>query len=365
MNKAALKTNINGLPLNRIRHIGKRLCTAYPRHRPHSGTRCSARVVIASMLFMVLALCVTDVAWANKTTRILLIQAKESAIYSDVRKSLSETLSNYGVNEYNLSLKILSNNSESKPVNNTELGQTDLIVTIGTKAGQQILPLDLPLPVLSILIPKDAYETITHNGNQKTVNNINHERSAIFLDQPLDRRFALIKTLLPDTKRVGVLLGPSSSKTLPQLKELAQQHGFKLQVEQLKQESNAIKAIQRMTSSSDTVLAIYDRLVLNPTTAKWLLYITYQHRVPVIGFSHAYVEAGALASVYSSFQQIGQQAAETILNAEKHAWHLGKPQYPQHFANAINHSVARSLHINIIDEVQLKKKLIELEKDVE
>jgi ABC-type uncharacterized transport system substrate-binding protein len=106
------------------------------------------------------------------------------------------------------------------------------------------------------------------------------------------------------------------------------------------------------------MLAVPDPAVLTPNSAKWLLFTAYQRGVPVLGFSKAYVNAGALGAVYSSPDQIGRQAAEIAARLERDAFsNLGPSVYPTYFSVALNRSVARSLRLDVPDEVELLRKL--------
>ena len=99
-------------------------------------------------------------------------------------------------------------------------------------------------------------------------------------------------------------------------------------------------------------------MVVSRDTAQSLLLTTYRANIPVIAFSHAYVRAGALAAVYSTPEQIGQQTGEAILRLNQSgSWNLPKPQYPKYFSVSVNSQVARSLGLEIESEQVLVEKL--------
>jgi ABC-type uncharacterized transport system substrate-binding protein len=84
--------------------------------------------------------------------------------------------------------------------------------------------------------------------------------------------------------------------------------------------------------------------------------------VPVIGFSQAYVRAGALAAVHSTANQIGRQAGEWIAElAHTDNWQLGTPRYPRYYSVAVNTQVAQSLNLNVRNENVLLQQLQQLE----
>ena len=106
------------------------------------------------------------------------------------------------------------------------------------------------------------------------------------------------------------------------------------------------------------MLAISDPKALNRNNAKWLLYTAYQEKSPVIGFSSAYVRAGAAAAVYSTPGQFGRQAAELVQR-----WLRGKagcllqPEYPAYFRVATNPAIIHSLGGINTDDEELERLL--------
>ncbi len=106
------------------------------------------------------------------------------------------------------------------------------------------------------------------------------------------------------------------------------------------------------------MLALYDPVAFKPVTAKWLLYMAYQRGLPVIGFSRAYLKAGAVASVFSTPEQIGRQAGEWLLQwLESGGKDLGDPQYPKYYSVDFNQPVAESLEIGIPDNGEVMQRM--------
>jgi ABC-type uncharacterized transport system substrate-binding protein len=89
---------------------------------------------------------------------------------------------------------------------------------------------------------------------------------------------------------------------------------------------------------------------------------TYRNRIPLIGFSAAYVKAGALAAIYSTPENIADQLAELTAQSLSAAGAVKQIISPKYFSVSINSRVARSLG------VQLKldsDKLAQLIRDAE
>lgn len=127
--------------------------------------------------------------------------------------------------------------------------------------------------------------------------------SAIYR-QPLARQINLLRSVLPEKKRVAAILGPDSSRLLPRLSSALSRAELRLVSEEVARESEVIPALSRLLGAGDILLALPDSLVFTRETARSVLLITYRYQRPLIGFSQAYVDAGALAATFSTPAQI-------------------------------------------------------------
>lgn len=232
------------------------------------------------------------------------------------------------------------------------IANTDLIVTVGLRATQSVLDGSPGAPVLATLIPRSAYAQLKKEVARE------REFSAIYLDQPFSRQLALVREMLPDRKRPGVLLGPTSSSELRAIQAAARERGLLLASERISDEDDLLSALKRLLTDADVLLAVPDPLVFNRHSLQSILLTSYRAQDPMIAFSQSYVAAGALAAVYSSPAQIAQQSAELVLRLGTSAgMALPSPQYPRYFTVGLNAQVARSMGIAIEDEAVLHKRL--------
>lgn len=229
-----------------------------------------------------------------------------------------------------------------------------LIITVGTKASQFAADHLQHTPTLAIFITRSGYKSI----GQKLSADRTAPFSAIYLDQPLSRLFALCEILLPKAKNVGTVLGPISKGYMQELVAIAAKKDLNLHTTLIKNTDNPVSALKPILRSSELFIAIPDQAILNRSVAKWILYLSYSEKIPVIGFSQAYTDAGALASVFSSPEDIGKQTGELLAKLLSHNDPgLWRPQYPIYFTIKGNPAVARSLGIALPTHEQLKTQL--------
>ena len=229
----------------------------------------------------------------------------------------------------------------------------EAIIVVGVRAAQDIVGIDVHRPVLVTLIPKSSFDKLLQQYKKRSP-----EISAIYLDQPLDRQVALFRIALPAHKRLGVLIGPDSQDKLNPLQMAVGNQKIQLVTEKIDSADELLPALQRVLSDSDALLAIPDQLVFTKNNVQSILLTSYRYQDPVIGYSQAYVKAGALYAVYSTAMQIGQQAGELIQHLlVSKSGTLPVPQYPKYFSVSVNAQVARSLGIQMEDEAVLVDKL--------
>jgi len=275
-----------------------------------------------------------------------------------------------------------------------------LLVAVGTRATQAALRGgDARTPVLAVLVPRASFEALLGTrgpearaeargadarGEARSADGRAEARSpeardadgrggeprareprrvsAVYLDQPPQRQLELVRQALPGLVRIGVVVGQESARDLDRLKEAADGRGLRLVSERVASDSELFPALQRVMGESDVFLALPDPRVITPETAQNLLITSYRMRTPVIGYSAAYVRAGALIAVYSTPTQAGAQAGEIARNLLRGA-PLPAPQFPRQFSVSVNRQVARSLALEIDDEQAVRERIARQEGD--
>ena len=237
----------------------------------------------------------------------------------------------------------------------SEAGQgAGLIVTVGLKAGEWVAP-RTDKPLLLAMLPSYKYAELQaqhHSGNPL---------SAIFVDQPWSRQVSLVRAALPGYSKVGLLHSPSSNLDIAQLRKLLEQDGTSLIVKTSDPAGSLYASLNSVLSQSDVLLAVPDGAIYNSDNIRNILLSSFRQRVPLIGLSRAYVNAGALCAVYSTPQDLATQAGAAIAGFARNQ-RLPKAQFPHFYNVAINREVALMLGIRIHSAAWLKQQLELTEK---
>lgn len=230
---------------------------------------------------------------------------------------------------------------------------SELVIALGVKALEASAKLKYTTPVLGVFITMPAFNSILTKSKRDL-----GDFSAIVLDQPFTRQISLIRNILPQVKKIGVLLGPTSTQYANLIKEAGEESGLSVMEKNVFREIDLIPILQAALATSDALMAVPDPLIYNRETAQPILLTSYRQKKPIFGYSQSYVRAGALAAVYSSSKQIAKQVAEIALESQQAPNLLPPPQAPKYFSIMLNYQVARSLNIALKSDEEIYQKVL-------
>ena len=272
---------------------------------------------------------------------IALVLSQQSGPYAEFSAALQKSLDG---SSWNIAHTVTSE-SVDQPA-----PRTDLIITAGAEALRQTLARNLNQPILATLLPRQTYEKIISDAGKQR-----QRVSAIYLDQPPNRQAAFLRHLLPEHKRVGILLSNETRHQYNQYKQAFSTNRYSLQSDESDGENTLVAALGTLLPRIDVLLAIPDSTIYKRDNIKPILVTSYRYQRPVVGFSASFVGAGALAAIYSTPTQIANQTAELIKSSGAN---LAAAQGPEMFAISINRTVANALNLSIPDEATIRRAMI-------
>lgn len=288
------------------------------------------------------------------TIAIALLTAMAQAETLGVRLVLSDSTAPYQRFSSALNKALAANNANVSVIESQTGSEADarLVVAVGMKA-MELAVAKYDAPVLSVMITRMGYEVLTESRSAK---HRSKAISAIYLDQPWDRQLSFISAVLPRHKTVGLLYSSDTRITLPRLPR-----GMSLNAQSTSVE-NLFAALERVLSNSDVLLVVPDNEIYSSSNVRNILLTSYRYKIPVIGISQSYVNAGALGAVFSTPEQIASQTAEVIISFSRNG-QLPEPQYPVQFNVDINQQVAHSLGIAPGSPIAIHERMDKAEED--
>jgi len=154
-----------------------------------------------------------------------------------------------------------------------------------------------------------------------------------------------------------VMLGPSAVGRQAELTDIISAAGMQPQFVSIEPRDNPIHKIEPVLRNSDVFIPVPDSRLINLATAKWVLHLSYRHKVPVIAFSRTYLKAGALAAIYSSPANVAMQTLELIAEKVASPDRAGRAYSPKYYSIHFNYSVAATLDVPLRKEKFYRQQL--------
>lgn len=234
--------------------------------------------------------------------------------------------------------------SPAEGLDDVALAGANLVVASGEAAAELALA-HQARPTLVTMIARSRFEVLRNAHPQAPL-------SAWLLDQPVERHLRLLRAVVPDRTRVGLLFGGNVDAEAA-LQAAAPDFGLTLAIRQVRSDKALIASLEEVLSASEVLLALPDPLLSSPIAARAILLTSYRYQKPIIAFSRAYVTAGALAAVFITPEQVAGDLIDWLRTQDDARLSLPPPQSPASFEIAVNRQVARALGIKVPDDGEL------------
>jgi ABC-type uncharacterized transport system substrate-binding protein len=213
-----------------------------------------------------------------------------------------------------------------------EARETQVVVAVGSRALAELHAHRTALPVVAAMVLRSPEP---------------EGAGQIDLDVPLGAQLAAVRTLLPHATRAGIVRKPGRpAVTAEALESLARKEGFTLAVADCDGPGRLLKAVLSLKGKVDFLLCFPDPDLYNALTIQPLVMAAIEYRMPIVGFSPAFVRAGAAAGVYADYRALGRQAAEMALRLRR-GEASGGEEYPSRLHVSVNQRVTRLLGLDL------------------
>lgn len=175
-----------------------------------------------------------------------------------------------------------------------------------------------------------------------------HRRlSALYLDQPPSRQIHMLLSALPRTKSIGILANGKGASAIHSLREAAAKRGMELSAMRVNRSHDEYAVLSNPKERID-ILLLVDRWTVDNAMLGPLVLETFRLGLPVMAHTASLVASGAMLALYTSPDQIGQEAGLRLRQAWRNVdRRLPPPDYPRGFDVAVNRSVALALDIRV------------------
>ena len=181
-----------------------------------------------------------------------------------------------------------------------------------------------PPPLIFALGEKAAWTAVHHGPNVPIVHAmvddpVRYEIDGAFVtgvraDARPDAVLSKMRLYAPDVKRIGIII--SSNNTNPRVGaaiSAAKDAGFEVTARRVGTSRDVKRAFGNIRSEIDALWVLPDQDVIDPTSFHYLQREAIRARMPMLAWSPALVEAGALMAVTADGDRVARQAA-TLAN---------------------------------------------------
>lgn len=228
-------------------------------------------------------------------------------------------------------------------LDNIEAVSPDVILSIGIDA---------------LLFAKDnirdipnVYCMVMHPEKYEIVNNNNV--TGITLRVSTRDLMLKCKSVMPRLKRLGLIYDPGNTRYLAkEAGEISKTLGIELVTEKIRSEKSVPKALRKLAGKIDALWLVADATVVTRDSFDFIILYTLENNIPLMTYSEAFVEAGALMSLSVDYFEIGKHAAKLVNDVlNKRDFPLNPIIEPEHSRLILNIKTANTIGIYISAEV--------------
>ena len=164
--------------------------------------------------------------------------------------------------------------------------------------------------------------------------------------------------VVPNLKKIALIMGPEVIKNKKNILRGFSKNNLVYNLFEILLNDNPINKLRKAYEENEVLILFPDRAKFNNSISRWVLTLSAQYQIPVISYSKKYANAGALASIFSTSTQIGDQTAEMMISFLKNSRNKPKKLVdPKYFDIHINKSVENALGLTLPSKFELLNKI--------
>ncbi len=300
---------------------------------------------------------------SDEKIKIGISQFVEHTALDSAREGFEEALKDEGYGEDKVDIDYQNAQADSAINDNIAKKfaseKKDLLFGISTQSAQSLYNADKETPIV-ITAVTDPVGAEVVKSLEKPETNVTGTTDNI----DIEVQFKLIKELLPEAKKVGILFNSAEQNSEVQVKkakEKAPDFGFEIVEGGVTGTNDVAQVTDSIVDKVDVIYVPTDNIVVSSLPVVYDR--TIGKKVPIIGSEKGQVENGALATEGINYKDLGYQTgkmAVRILNGEK-------PQdmpieSTETFDLIINEDTLEKLGIELPDSVKERAEMIGSEK---
>lgn len=305
---------------------------------------------LVSMMAVITA--VLLVACSNASNKDLVhvgvLQYVEHPSLSATRKGFIEELKEEGYVD-GKNIKIDYQNAQGDQSNLQTISQSliednDLMLAIATPAAQSLSSLTKDKPILFTAVTDPVSAKLV-----KSMDNVGGNVTGTSDMSPINKQVELLKKVLPNTKKVGIMYTTSERNSEVQVEEAKKyfkEAGIETVIKGISSTNDIQDTAKSLMSQTQVIFIPTDNTIVSAINT--LVDLSKETEVPVVGSDAGSVEKGVLFTYGTNYEALGRQTgklAGRVLRGEKVK--DVDAEYPKTLNVVVNHDMAKELGIDV------------------
>ncbi|SCX54524.1 putative ABC transport system substrate-binding protein [Variovorax sp. EL159] len=189
----------------------------------------------------------------------------------------------------------------------------DVIVAIATPSAQAVVAATKTIPVVYSAITDPVAAKLVKNWDATGTN-----VTGVSDLSPLEKHIGLIKQVVPNAKRIGVIYSPGEANSVAivaALKKAAADAGMTVVEAAAARTVDVPTAAQSLVGKADVIYTPTDNNVVS--AFEGIVKVAQQAKLPVVAADTATVERGAVAALGLNYSDIGRQTGKIVVRILK------------------------------------------------
>jgi putative tryptophan/tyrosine transport system substrate-binding protein len=254
----------------------------------------------------------------EKGVKIGIVQIVEHPALDSAREGFLETLKKNGYEEgKNLTVDYQNAQGDQSVLQSIAQkfasSKLDLVLAIATPSAQAMASASQDIPIL-ITAVTDPVEAKLVNSMDKPGTNVTGTTDM----NPLKEQFDLLKKLVPQAKKVGVIYNAGEVNSQVQVKmakEVAKNLGVEIIEATVTTSADVLQASQSLVGKVDAIYVPTDNMVVS--AAQSVVQVANKNKIPIIAGESSVVDKGGLATIGINYNNLGKQTGEMALKVLK------------------------------------------------
>lgn len=289
-----------------------------------------------------------DKTSSKETPKVGILQYVEHESLTAARKGFEKGLADEGYKD-GKNIKISYENAQGDQANLQSISEklvsdNDLVLGIATPAAQSLVTASSDTPILFTAVTDPVSAKLVKS--MKNPSGISTGTSDM---SPVEEQVKLVKKVLTDAKKVGIMYTTSERNSEVQVAE-AEKLFKKANIKVVKKGISSTNDVQDTAKSLmkdvDVVFVPTDNTIASAITL--LSDLSKETKVPIVGGSADMVEGGVLFSYGPDYEKLGEQTAKLAVKViEGKDVSKISAEYPDALNVSVNDDMAKTLDIDV------------------